>query len=117
MNLTSLHFKIIYCLRRNVYSIGELADILNISEFKVKRYTKDLEYLFEEESIESIHKKINKAPKIIEKMRKKQSFTPEERQMYVILKFLKTDIINLRQISEEVEVTRRTLTNDLNELK
>ncbi|MGL5777702.1 helix-turn-helix domain-containing protein [Cetobacterium sp.] len=117
MNLTSLHFKIIYCLRRNVYSIGELADILNISEFKVKRYTKDLEYLFEEESIESIHKKINKVPKIIEKMRKKQSFTPEERQMYVILKFLKTDIINLRQISEEVEVTRRTLTNDLNELK
>lgn len=117
MNLTSLHFKIIYCLRRNVYSIGELADILNISEFKVKRYTKDLEYLFEEESIESIHKKINKAPKIIEKMRKKQSFTPEERQIYVILKFLKTDIINLRQISEEVEVTRRTLTNDLNELK
>ena len=117
MNVTSIHFKIMYCLRRNVYSTSELAQILNISEFKAKRYLKDLECLFEEESIENIHNKINKVPKIIEKLRKKQSFTPEERQMYIILKFLKTDIINLSQISEEIGVTRRTLTNDLNELK
>ncbi len=117
MNVTSIHFKIMYCLRRNVYSTSELAQILNISEFKAKRYLKDLECLFEEESIENIHNKINKVPKIIEKLRKKQSFTPEERQMYVILKFLKADIINLSQISEEIGVTRRTLTNDLNELK
>lgn len=117
MNVTSIHFKIMYCLRRNVYSTSELAQILNISEFKAKRYIKDLEYLFEEESIEDIHNKINKVPKIIEKLRKKQSLTPEERQMYVILKFLKTDTINLSQISEEIGVTRRTLTNDLNELK
>ena len=117
MNITSIHFKIMYCLRRNVYSTSELAQILNISEFKAKRYLKDLECLFEEESIENIHNKINKVPKIIEKLRKKQSFTPEERQMYVILKLLKADIINLSQISEEIGVTRRTLTNDLNELK
>lgn len=117
MNVTSIHFKIMYCLRRNVYSTSELAQILNISEFKAKRYIKDLEYLFEEESIEDIHNKINKVPKIIEKLRKKQGLTPEERQMYVILKFLKTDTINLSQISEEIGVTRRTLTNDLNELK
>lgn len=117
MNVTSIHFKIMYCLRRNIYSTSELAQILSISEFKAKRYIKDLEYLFEEESIENIHNKINKVPKIIEKLRKKQSFTPEERQMYIILKFLKTDIINLSQISEEIGVTRRTLTNDLNELK
>lgn len=117
MNITSMHFKIMYCLRKNIYSVSELSEILNISEFKAKRYTKDLEYLFEEESIESIHNKINKVPKVIEKLKKKQSFTPEERQMYVILKFLKTDTINLSQISEEIGVTRRTLTNDLNELK
>ncbi|MCQ8210954.1 helix-turn-helix domain-containing protein [Cetobacterium somerae] len=117
MNVTSIHFKIMYCLRRNVYSVGELAEILNISEFKVKRHIKDLEYLLEEESIENIHNKISKNPKIIEKMRRKQSFTPEERQMYVILKFLKMDTINLSQISEEIGVTRRTLTNDLVEIK
>ncbi|WP_297433922.1 helix-turn-helix domain-containing protein [uncultured Cetobacterium sp.] len=117
MNVTSIHFKIMYCLRRNIYSISEIAQILNISEFKAKRYIKDLEYLFEEETVENIHNKINKVPKIIEKLRKDQSLTPEERQMYVILKFLETDIINLSQICEEVGVTRRTLTNDLNNLK
>lgn len=117
MNVTSIHFKIMYCLRRNIYSTSELAQILSISEFKAKRYIKDLEYLFEEESIENIHNKINKVPKIIKKLRKKQSFTPEERQIYIILKFLKTDIINLSQISADIGVTRRTLTNDLNELK
>lgn len=117
MNVTSIHFKMMYCLRRNVYSVGELAEILNISEFKVKRHIKDLEYLLEEESIENIHNKISKNPKIIERMRRKQSFTPEERQMYVILKFLKMDTINLSQISEEIGVTRRTLTNDLVEIK
>lgn len=117
MNITSIHFKIMYCLRRNIYSIGELAEILSISEFKIKRYIKDLEWLVEEESIENIHNKLNSMPKLIEKLRKKQSLTPEERQMYVILKFLKADIINLSQISEEIGVTRRTLTNDLNGLK
>lgn len=117
MNVTSIHFKTMYCLKRNVYSIGELAEILNISEFKTKRYLKDLEYLVEEESVENIHNKLNNIPKLIEKLRKKQSFTPEERQMYVILKFLKADTINLSQISEEINITRRTLTNDLNELK
>ena len=117
MNVTSIHYKLMYCLRRNIYSISDLAQILNISEFKAKRYIKDLEYLFEEESIENIHNKINKTPKLVEKLRKKQSLTPEERQMYVILKFLKTDIINLSQISEEIGITRRTLTNDLNDLK
>ncbi|MGL5595376.1 MAG: HTH domain-containing protein, partial [Cetobacterium sp.] len=117
MNVTSIHFKIMYCLKRNIYSIGELSEILSISEFKIKRYIKDLECLVEEESIENIHNKLNSIPKIIEKLRKKQSLTPEERQMYVILKFLKTDTINLSQISEEIGVTRRTLTNDLNELK
>ena len=117
MNVTSIHFKIMYCLKRNIYSIGELSETLSISEFKIKRYIKDLECLVEEESIENIHNKLNSMPKIIEKLRKKQSLTPEERQMYVILKFLKTDTINLSQISEEIGVTRRTLTNDLNELK
>lgn len=79
MNITSIHFKIMHCLKKNIYSISEVVEILNISEFKVKRYTKDLEYLLEEESIENIHNKINRTPQIIEKMRKKQSLTPEER--------------------------------------
>ncbi|MEG0070049.1 MAG: HTH domain-containing protein [Cetobacterium sp.] len=117
MNVTSIHFKIMYCLKRNVYSVSELADILSISEFKIKRYLKDLEYLFDSKSIENIHNKISKTPKIIDKLRNKQSFTPEERRIYIILKLLKLDTINLSQISEIIGVSRRTLTNDLNELK
>ena len=117
MNITSVHFKIMHCFRRNVYTTSEIAEILNISNFKVKRYLKDLEYLLKESSIVGIHNKLSKNIVLIDDLKKKQSFTPEERQMYLILNFLKYDTINLRQISEEINITRRTLTNDLNNLK
>ena len=117
MNVTSTHFKIMYCLKRNIYSIAELTDILNISESKMKRYLKDLEHLFDVANIESIHNKITKNPKIIDRLRRKQNFTPEERQMYIILKLLKLDTINLSKISEKIGFSRRTLANDLNDLK
>ncbi len=117
MNLTSLHFKILSCLEVNNYSLNELSEILNVSVFKVKRYVNDIGSFFKEEDTLSIHEKLKKDRELWEKLKEFQSFTPKERESYVVMNFFKNNIINLTYISERFSVTRRTLSNDIQNLK
>lgn len=120
MNITSIHFKIISCLQENVYSIQELSDILGIALSKIRRSINDLEYLLKENGVLNLHEKLRKkefSNFFIEKLKKQQSFTPEERKIYLILNFFKENSINLLKISDELNVTRRTLSTDLTSLK
>lgn len=117
MNIISLHVKIISCLIVDNYSISELSEILNISIFKVRRYIVDLEYLLKENSILGMHEKLKKDFKILDEIRAIQRFTPKERESFLILQFLKSNRINLTLISEKISVTRRTLANDVQNLK
>lgn len=117
MNLTSLHFKILSCLEVNNYSLNELSEILNVSVFKVKRYVNDIGNFLKEEDTLSIHEKLKKDRELWEKLKEFQSFTPKERESYVVMNFFKNNIINLTSISERFSVTRRTLSNDIQNLK
>lgn len=117
MNLTSLHFKILSCLEVNNYSLNELSEILNVSVFKAKRYVNDIGSFFKEEDTLSIHEKLKKDRELWEKLKEFQSFTPKERESYVVMNFFKNNIINLTSISERFSVTRRTLSNDIQNLK
>lgn len=117
MNLTSLHFKILSCLEVNNYSLNELSEILNVSVFKVKRYVNDIGSFLKKEDTLSIHEKLKKERGLWEKLKEFQSFTPKERESYVIMNFFKNNIINLTSISERFSVTRRTLSNDIQNLK
>lgn len=117
MNLTSLHFKILSCLEVNNYSLNELSEILNISVFKVKRYVNDIGNLLKEEDTLGIHEKLKKDRELWEKLKEFQSFTPKERESYIVMNFFKNNIINLTSISERFSVTRRTLSNDIQNLK
>lgn len=117
MNLTSLHFKILSCLEVNNYSLNELSEILNISVFKVKRYVNDIGNLLKEEDTLGIHEKLKKDRELLEKLKEFQSFTPKERESYIVMSFFKNNIINLTSISERFSVTRRTLSNDIQNLK
>lgn len=117
MNITSIHFKILSCLLINNYSINELSEILSMSIFKIRRYTTDLGYLLKEESISAMHEKLKKNPQILDEMRSIQIFTAEERRSYLVLRFLESNIINLTTISEDISITRRTLANDIVNLK
>lgn len=117
MNINSLHIKIISCLTVDNYSIIELSEILNVSTFKVRRYVRDLEDLLKESSILGIHEKLKKNLKILDEIREVQRFIPKERESFLILQFLKSNKINLTTISERILVTRRTLANDIQNLK
>lgn len=87
MNLTSLHFKILSCLEVNNYSLNELSEILNVSIFKVKRYVNDIGNFLKEEDTLSIHEKLKKERGLWEKLKEIQSFTPKERESYVVMNF------------------------------
>lgn len=117
MKIISDHFKILNCLTFNIYTIVELSNILSIPIFKIRRYISDIGYILKESEIEDIHQILIKNPLIIENIKELQCFTPEERKLYLVLSFLKKDTINLNQLSEEISVTRRTLANDVKDLK
>lgn len=117
MIITSLHLKILSCLIVDSYLPREISDILNISISKTTRYLSDLQYILKEKSSLGMHKKLKKNPKIMEDVKEIQKLTPKERVCYLILQFLKSNIINLTSISEEISVTRRTLAKDLQCLK
>lgn len=117
MKIISDHLKILSCLSKNNYSISELTNILEIPNFKIRRYIADIEYILKEKSIDNIHIRLSNNPKLIQNFRDLQSFTPEERELYIITNFLTSDVVNLNQLSEDISVTRRTLANDAVNLK
>ena len=117
MNTISTHFKIIRCLQQDDYSLVELSMILKISESKLRKYLNELEDFFQCKGIDKLSKKTMKLPDKIEKLRAKQSFTTSERLLYIVLNFLGSNTINLTLLSYEIDVTRRTIANDLVNLK
>lgn len=117
MNIVSVHFKILRCLHHEKYTIADLSFILGIAEFKVRKYVKDLEYISNVNGNSELHEFIRRYPEKINDLKKIQSFLPDERKSYVVLKFLHNDMLNLSKLSDELNVSRRTLVNDLAELK
>lgn len=117
MNITTIHFKVISCLKEEAFNLRELSDLLNTPTSKIRKCISDLEFLLKKNGVVDLHKYLSNNSSFIKKLKKEQSFTPEERRMYLILCFLKDDTINLFKISEELNITRRTLFNDLISLK
>ena len=117
MKIVSVHLKILRCLHHELYSTTELAFILGIQEFKVRKYLKDLEYILKSSENVELCKVIKNSPNKVQTIRRIQTFLPEERKSYIILRFIYEDLLNLTKLSEELNISRRTLANDLVELK
>lgn len=117
MNIVSTHFKILRCLHHEVYTISDLSFILGIPDFKVRKYIRDLEYLLKSNGNLEIYNTIRKYPNKAKKLKELQNFSPDERQSYIILSFLFSNMIQLTKLSKELNVSRRTISKDLIELK
>lgn len=113
MKILSTHLKLIKCLQFANYTEEELSFILNISKFKIKYHLKELEYFFNVQSTDELHKKLINNSKKFETLKKHQSCLPDERVSYIILNLLFYKIINLSKISLELEVSRRTASSDI----
>ncbi|MGL4864673.1 MAG: HTH domain-containing protein [Cetobacterium sp.] len=114
MNVTSIHLKILKCLESDNYSLKELSLILGISEAMLRRNIKEIEDIFYFKNFFINNKK---KIKNISLFKKNQDFLIEERKMYLIIKFLFNENINLTELSIDLKVTRRTVANDIKKLK
>lgn len=117
MNITSTHFKILKCLSCECYSFQELVLILGISEFKIRKHIKDLESIFKINGIKNIYTTLKKDSWKISEIKILQSFSSDERETYILLNFLFNETINLSKLSLELDITRRTVANDIVNLK
>lgn len=117
MNITSIHFKILKCLKYECYSFQELILILGIPEYKIRKHIKDLESILNVEGLDNIHKILKLCPQKNFEIKKMQSFSSNEREAYILLSFLVNEIVNLSKLNQELNVTRRTIANDINNLK
>ena len=117
MNIVSVHFKILRCLHHKKYTIADLSFILGIAEFKIRKYIKDLESILDVRGNNELHNFIRKFPEKIDELKKLQNFLPDERKSYIALKFIHNNLLSLSKLSSELNVSRRTLVNDLSDLK
>lgn len=117
MNITSYHLKIISCLKKNLYTFEELARILNGSISRVRKAVLDLEYILKVKGLLELYDKVNTNNFNEEKIKEIQSYTPEERKIYIVLKLFETDRLNLSKIGKDLDITRRTVFNDIISLK
>ncbi|MGL5278207.1 MAG: hypothetical protein ACRC8M_03860 [Cetobacterium sp.] len=80
---------------------------------KVYRHIRDLENFLNETDISKIQTKLSQDTNLEISLKNRQEFMADERKMFIILKFVEMDIINISNLNKELSVTRRTLSNDL----
>ncbi|MBC2852192.1 HTH domain-containing protein [Cetobacterium sp. 8H] len=117
MNLTSFHFKIIYCLTVDSYTIEELANIFNVSHSNIRVCIKQIEILLDKKTIFGIHNELNENPNLKDRLKEMQRLTCDERRVFIILSFLINECVNLSELSKKLKVTRRTISKDIVEIK
>ncbi|MEG1339015.1 HTH domain-containing protein [Cetobacterium sp.] len=117
MNLTSFHFKVIHCLTVDSYTIEELANIFNVSDSSIRVCIKQIGVLLDKKTIFGIHNELNENPNLKDKLKDMQKLTCDERRVFIILSFLINECVNLSELSKKLEVTRRTISKDIVEIK
>lgn len=115
MKLLKEHLKIIECFFSDNYSIEEVSEILSISEHKIRRYLNELYSHYKVINLENLKKKLG--PNWRAKLKTDLDISSLDRRNFIILNFLKTDFINLNTLSLNLNITRRTLSKDLLEVK
>lgn len=115
MKLFKEHLKILKCFFYEDYSFEDVSNILNISQHKIRRHLNELYNYYNVDDIKSLKNKLKSDWLNILKVN--LEITNLDRRNYIILSFLKNDFINLTTISLKLNVSRRTLSKDLNEVK
>lgn len=122
MYINSNHLRVVKLLQGisnpNLQFIGEL---LNIGESNVIQYIKTV-YKYIETGSSSFKKQemidaVRKEKNLVDTLREFQEITKEERQVYIIFSLLLYREVNLTEFAELFAVTRRSLNNDIIEIK
>lgn len=119
MNITSEHLKIVHCLEEDSYSYRELEEILGVGKNKLRHDINTVGKILNFQTItpEKLHERLTADHRIKELLRSHQSMTPDERRLYLALLFVENNMVNLSEVSRDLDITRRTASNDLCILK
>lgn len=115
MKVTKEHIKILECFFYDNYSFKEVSIILDIPEYKVRRLLNELYLYYNTKNLEEIKKKLKKNWKL--ELKSSLQINKFDRINYILLNFLKEDFLNLNNISLALNISRRMLSKDLQEIK
>lgn len=119
MYISSRHLQILNFFKVKPYSVYDLSLILNLSENIIRG---DLLKLadcmgMKKFSLKKLQELASEDLSLREKIRKYQVPTSSERKLYIVLCLIESDMLNLSTLDKILGVNRRTLSNDLQELK
>lgn len=115
MKINKNHIKLMECFFHTNYSFKEVSMILSISEYTIRRYLNELYDYYNVNNLEEIKIKLNANWKI--ELKSLLEINKFDRRNYILLHFLKKDFLNLNKICLCLNVSRRTVSNDLEEIK
>lgn len=105
------HVKILECLFYEDYSTKEIGEILCMRETKVQRYLRELYTFYKVENMFQLKLKLNSS--WLEDIKKILEISKKDRINYILISFLDKDILNLNEIHLTLDISRRTLSEDL----
>lgn len=117
MGIIKEHLKILECYEYDDYIVKELEEILDIPESRIRLYTLELFEYYKVTTLNELKAKIRKDKYWRKKIKDVLEISGKDRINFILLNFLRDDIINLNKISLTLEVTRRTITKDLKKIE
>lgn len=115
MKINKNHIKIMECFFHTNYSFKEVSMILSIPEYTIRRYLNELYNYYNVKNLDEIKKKLNSNWK--PQLKSLLEINKFDRRNYILLSFLKKDFLNLNKICLCLNVSRRTVSKDLEEIK
>lgn len=103
------------CFFHTNYSFKEVSMILSIPEYTIRRYLNELYNYYNVKNLDEIKKKLNSNWK--PQLKSLLEINKFDRRNYILLSFLKKDFLNLNKICLCLNVSRRTVSKDLEEIK
>lgn len=117
MGIMKEHLKILECYEYADYTVKDLKQILDISESRIRLYTIELCEYYGIETLSELKLKVRLNTNWRKEIKNDSQIDSKSRRNFILINFLQNDIVNLSEMSSALDVTRRTITADLNGVK
>lgn len=113
MGIIKEHLKILECYEYADYTIKELKQILDIPENRIRLYITELCEYYEVKTLNELKLEVRLNESWRKEIKTDLEIDGKNRRNFILINFLKDDVVNLSEMSLILEVTRRTITTDL----
>lgn len=122
MYINSNHLKITkFILSTSNFNYKSLSDFLNIANYTLNNYLKDIEMIITQKkpilTFDEIIELIKNKKDIMSLLKKELYITKDEKKDFILFQLLDNENVNLANLAETLQVSRRSLNYYLNDLK